>query len=80
MNKKAAAIIATLEAERFALGVRMIDLDEVFCAGSGSADLEAEYYAADSRIREIGRLIHEAGQPKRNICRHTQDLVSANID
>lgn len=80
MNKKAAAIIATLNTERETLTVRMAELDDVFLAGNGSDDLEAEFYAADSRVRELGRLIHEAGQPKRKICQHTQDLVSANID
>lgn len=80
MNKKAASIIANLNTEREILNARMNELDDVFCAGNGSAELEAEFYAADSRIREIGRLIHEAGQPKRNICKNTQALVAANID
>lgn len=80
MNKKAAAIITTLNAERCTLTSRMGELNDVFCAGNSNADLEAEFYAADSRVRELGRMIHEAGQPARKVCRHTQALVSANID
>ena len=80
MNKKAAAIIATLNAERDSLNARMEELDAIFLAGHGSDELEAEFYAADSRVRELGRLIHEAGQPNRKICPNAQALVSANID
>lgn len=80
MNNKAAAIIATLSAERETLTNRMEELDAIFLAGNGSDEMEAEFYAADSRVRELGRLIHEAGQPNRKICPNTQALVSANID
>lgn len=73
-------MIAQLNAERTALTARMNELDDIFCAGNGSADLETEFYAADARIREIGRLIHAAGAPKRRICPNTAALVSANID
>ena len=80
MNKKAAAIIATLSAERDALTARMDELDAIFLAWNCSDEMEAEFYAADSRVRELGRLIREAGQPNRKICHNTQALVSANID
>lgn len=80
MNKKTAAAIATLNAERETLVARMAQLDDIFCAGNGSADLESEFYAADARVREIGGLIHEAGRPAGRICRNTAALISANID
>lgn len=66
--------------EREALTARMAELDDNFCAGSGSPELEAEFYAADSRVRELAGLIYEAGRPKRRGCANTLALVSANID
>ncbi len=80
MKKQVAKAIEMMNEESAKLTARMSELDDVFCAGNGSAELEKEYYAADDRIRELRRLVFEAGQPKRNICRNTQELVSANID
>lgn len=80
MKKQIAKAIEKMNEESAKLTARMSELDYVFCTGNGSAELEKEYYAADDRIRELRRLVFEAGQPKRNICRHTQELVSANID
>jgi hypothetical protein len=42
--------------------------------------LDLEYSKAQARIKELNRLVFEVSQPKRNICRNTQNLVAQNID
>lgn len=43
-------------------------------------EIDDEYYAKHSQVKALEREVFELGQPIRNICRHTQALVSANID
>lgn len=76
-RKQRDELIKTNLAEIESLKIRLQEIDGLEVI---TEEIDDEYYRAHSKQKALQHEVFLLGQPIRNICRNTQDLVSANID